>query len=88
MIVFRSEARRPTVCVYSLIVERLADGVVGVKHGVAAFVVQFLECYFNSNVATCCYLLDRVLVVRDSTELKIWQLRISGSSFRRIYIYI
>ena len=65
MIVSRSEARRPTVCVYSLIVERLADGILGVKHGVAAFVIQFLECYYNA--ATCCYLVDRVLVVRDST---------------------
>ena len=61
--------------------ERLAHGILGVKHGVAAFVMQFLECYYNA--ATCCYLVDRVLVVRDSTELRIWQLRISGSSFGR-----
>ena len=79
MIVSRSEARRPITCVCSLIVERLADGILGVKHGVAAFVIQFLECYYNA--ATCCYLVDRVLVVLDSTELRIWQLRISGSSF-------
>ena len=41
-VVSRSQARRPTVCVYSVIVERLADGVLGVKHGVAPFVIQFL----------------------------------------------
>ena len=71
-IVPRFEARRPTVCVYSLIVTRLADGFLGVKHGVAAFVIQFLECYFNNNAATCCYQVDRVLsVVRDSTELEL-----------------
>ena len=58
MVVARSEARRPTACVYILIVERLADVILGVKHGVAAFVIQFLECYYN--VATCCYLVDRV----------------------------
>ena len=82
-IVTRSEARRTTVGVYSLIVERLADGILGVKHGVAAFVIQFLECYFDNNAATCCCQVDRVLlVVRDSTELRIWQI-ISGSSFRR-----
>ena len=55
MTVSRSEARKPAVCVYSLIVERLADGILGVKHGVAAFVIQFLERYFNNNAATCCY---------------------------------
>ena len=81
MIVSRSEARRPTVCVCSLIVERLAVGVQGMKHGVADVVIQFLECYYNA--ATCCYLVDRVLVVRDCTALRIWQLIISGSSFRR-----
>ena len=54
IIVSRSGARRLTVCVYGLIVERLADGILGVKHGVAAFVIQFLECYFNNNAATCC----------------------------------
>ena len=44
----RSEARRPTaVSVCIVIVERLADGVLGMKHGVAAFDVQFLECYYN-----------------------------------------
>ena len=66
--------------------EILADGILGVKHGVAAFVIQFLECYYN----TVSYLLpvdhprlvDRV-IVRDSTELRIWLLIISGSSFRR-----
>ena len=79
MVVSRSEVRRPTVCVYSLIVERLADGILGVKHGVA----QFLECHFNNNAAACCYLVDRALVVRDSTYVRIWQLRISGSSFGR-----
>ena len=81
MIVSRSEARRPTVCVHILIVERLADGILGVKHGVAAFGIQSLECYYNA--ATCCYPVDRVIVLRDSTALQIWQLRISGSSFRR-----
>ena len=55
MIVSRSEARGPTVYVYSLIVERLADGILDGKHGVAAFVNRFLECYFHS-AATCCYL--------------------------------
>ena len=39
-------------CVYFLIVERLADGISGVKHGVAAFVMHFLEWFFNA--ATCC----------------------------------
>ena len=67
--------------VYSLIVERLADGILGVEHGVAAFVIQFLECYCNA--ASCCYLVDGILVVRDSTALRIWQLRTSGSSFGR-----
>ena len=57
MIVSRSEACRATVCAYILIVEILAGGIPGVKHGVAAF-VQFLECYHNA--ATCCYLVDRV----------------------------
>ena len=33
-----------SVCI--VIVERLADGILGVKHGVAAFVIQFLECYY------------------------------------------
>ena len=56
MLVSRSGARRPTVSMYSLIVERLVDGILGVKHGVAASVIQLLECYFNSNAATCCYL--------------------------------
>ena len=83
MIVSRSEARRSTVCVHGLIVEILADGILGVKHGVTAFASQFLECYFNIDDATCCYLVDEVLVVRDSTELRIWQSRISGSSFER-----
>ena len=46
-------ADRLSLCVYTVIVERLADGILGVKHGVAAFVVQFLECYFN-DAATCC----------------------------------
>ena len=55
MIVSRSEARSPTVslCVYIVIVERLVDGIPGVKHGAAAFVIQFLECYYK-NAATCC----------------------------------
>ena len=46
IIISRSEARRATVslCVYEVIVEKLADGILGVKHGVAAFVIQFLEC--------------------------------------------
>ena len=45
MIVCRPETPRPTVflCVYSLIMERLADGILGVKHSIAAFVIQFLE---------------------------------------------
>ena len=34
-----------SVCV--VIVERLVDSILGVKHGVAAFVIQFLECYYN-----------------------------------------
>ena len=50
------------LCVYILIVERLADGILGVKHGVAAFVIQFLECYCN--YATCCYLVVRVYTKR------------------------
>ena len=36
-----------------VIVERRADDILGVKDGVAAFVIQFLECYYNI-VATCC----------------------------------
>ena len=70
MIVFRSEARRPTVYVYSLIVERLADGILDVKHGVATFANRFLECYFH-DAATCCHLVDSVSVARDSTVLRI-----------------
>ena len=50
----RSEARRQVVCAYSLIVERLADGILRVKHGVAAFVDQFPEYHFKNNAATCC----------------------------------
>ena len=71
------------LCVYSLIVERIAGGIRGVKHGIAAFVIQFLERYYNA--AACCYLVDivLVLVVRDSTELRISQLKISGSRFFR-----
>ena len=89
MIVSKSEARGPTVCVYSVIVERLAGGIIGVKHGVAAFVIKYLECCFDKYAATCCYLVDIILlVVRDSYELRIWQVRISSSSFRRIYIHI
>ena len=38
--------------VCTTIVERLADGILGVKHGVAAFLIQFLECCYNA--ATCC----------------------------------
>ena len=45
------------LCVYILIVERLVDGILGVKREIAAFVIQFLECYYNS--ATCCYLVDK-----------------------------
>ena len=48
-----SEARRPTVSLRIVIVDGLADGILGVKHDVAAFVIQFLECYYN-NAATCC----------------------------------
>ena len=82
MIISGTKARRPD-CVYmhSLVVECLADGILGVKHGVAAFVIHPLECYYNA--AIFCSLVDGVLVVRDSTELRVWQLRISGSSFRR-----
>ena len=59
MIVSRSKTRRPTIrFVYILIVERLADGSLGVKHGVVAFVIQFLEWY--NNAATGCHLVDRV----------------------------
>ena len=61
---------------YGLIVERLDDGMLGMKHGVATFAIQFLECYYNA--AICCYLVDIVFVVCDNTAL-----RISGSSFRR-----
>ena len=49
------------------------------NHGVTAFVIQFLECY--DNAATCCYVVDRVFIVRDSTALKMRQLIISGSEF-------
>ena len=68
MIVSRSEARRPTVCVYLLIVERLVDGILGMKHGVAAFLIQFLECYYKA--ATCCYLVDGVY---KKTSLNLYQ---------------
>ena len=47
--------------------ERLADGILGVKHGVATSAIQFLECYYNA--ATCCYLVDRVIVTRDNTDV-------------------
>ena len=46
-------ADRLGLCVCIVIVEKLADAIVGVKHGVAAFVIQFLECSYN-NAATCC----------------------------------
>ena len=66
-----------SLCVYIVISERLAGGTLGVKHGVAAFVIRFLECYYN-NAATCCcrahsHLVDGVLVevVRYGTELRI-----------------
>ena len=56
MIVSRSIRGSQTdcLCVYSLIVERLADRIFGVKHGVAAFAIQFLECCYNA--ATCWYI--------------------------------
>ena len=57
-----------SVCV--VIVKRLASDILGVKHGVTAFVIQFLESYYN-NAATCFYMADRVLVVRDGTALRI-----------------
>ena len=40
------------LCMYGLIVARLAGGILGVKHGVAAFAIQFLKGYYNA--ATCC----------------------------------
>ena len=43
MILSTSNARGQTVCVFSLIVEKPADGILGVKRGVAAVVIQFLE---------------------------------------------
>ena len=46
-------ADRLSLSMCILIVERLADGILGVKHGVAAFVFQFLECCYNY-AATCC----------------------------------
>ena len=61
MTVSRSEACRPTS--WYLILERLADGILSVKHGVSTFVIQFFACY--SNAATRCYLVDRALVVGD-----------------------
>ena len=65
---------------YGLIVEGLADGILGVKHGVDAFVIQALECY--NNAGTCCYQVDIILVGCDSATLRIVQFRFSGSSFR------
>ena len=66
-----------------VIVERLADGILGVKHGVVAFVIKFLERYYNNAVLLVAVdhscLVDGILVIRESTELRIWQLRISGS---------
>ena len=46
---------------YILVVERLADGILGVRHGVAAFDIQF-----RYNAATCCYLVDIVYLVYDN----------------------
>ena len=70
---------------YCLIVERLADGILGMKHGVAAFVIQFL------NAAACCYQVDRVLlVVRHSTEQRFWQLtiRVLDGNKKNIYYLV
>ena len=92
MIVSRSEARGPTVSVYSRIVERLLLAgctILGVKHGVAAFAIQFLESYYYYILLLVAvdhsHLVGRVLnlVVRDGTGPRIWRLRNSGSSFRR-----
>ena len=66
-----------------VIVERLADGILGVKHGVATFVIQYLECYYNNGATRCCRPLSsgrgNFSSIRDSNEKRIWQLRISGS---------
>ena len=46
-------ADRLCLSVCKVIMERLAEGILGVKHGVAAFVIQSIECCYN-NAATCC----------------------------------
>ena len=70
-IISRSEARRPTVSLCIVIVEALADGILGVKHGVVAFVIQFLESYIIIMLLLVAVdhsrLVDGILVVRDST---------------------
>ena len=65
----------PGMCI--VILERLADGNVGVKHGVS------LPSSFNSSndirimlllvAVDHSHLVDGILVVRDCTELGIWQ---------------
>ena len=57
--------------------ERFDDGILGVKHCVAAFVIQFLECFFITMLLLVAvdhsHLVDGILVVRDdSTEQIIW----------------
>ena len=57
---------------YVLIVERLTDGILGVKHGVAAFVIQFLECYYIA--ANCCYLVDKLYKAKLSLHHQVaWE---------------
>ena len=68
-------ADRLCFCVYS-VVEGLADGILGVEHGVAAFFIQ------SSNAIIITLLFVAVdhsrlvrgilLIVRDSTEPRIW----------------
>ena len=76
-----SQTDRVSVCI--VIVERLADGILGVKHSVAAFVIQFLKRYYNYAATCCCRPLSfgrwNTLVVRDCSEQRTWQLRVSAS---------
>ena len=63
---------RLSVCI--VIVGILIDGILGMKHGVAAFVIQFFECYFDNAAACCCRyhsrLVNGTVVVRDRTDLR------------------
>lgn len=51
LVLSRSETLGPTVCVFSPIVERLAEGVVDVKHAAAAVVNQLPKTFlYNATI--------------------------------------